>query len=133
MTATTSQTEVTRLVLQEMYDAALKMDLPRFFACFDEKIVIDEPSFLPYGGSHAGIEKFTKMVTTINQYMDFKTIQLDKLIADGDTAVAFVRVQSVKAPGVVQLAERSIVRDGKIIDVRVHFFELGGLIADIQR
>ena len=115
-----------------MYDAVIKGDLSRFYACFDENLVLDEPSFLPYGGRYAGMARLQELIGILTSYLNFSTIKLDKLIADGDTAVAFLRVQTVKSPSEVQLAERSIVRNGKIVDVRVLFHELGSMVSEIK-
>ena len=87
---------------------------------------------MPYGGRYAGMARLQELIGILTSYLNFSTIKLDKLIADGDTAVAFLRVQTVKSPSEVQLAERSIVRNGKIVDVRVLFHELGSMVSEIK-
>ena len=128
-----SQTEQSRAAVKKMYAAVIAGDLPGFFACFDDGIVLDKPSFLPYGGPRAGKARLKELIGILNGYLNFSTIKLDSLVADGDTCVAFLRAQTVNDPSESQLAERSVVRHGKIVNVRVMYHELGSMVSVVKR
>ena len=128
-----AQTEASRELVQTMYDAAIHGETERFLACLADDLVVIEPSFLPYGGVHHGIDGFLALFAEVGEYLDLGALQLSGLVADGEEVVAFLRVRSVKDRSEVQIAERSIVRDGKIVEMKVMFHELGGLLADIRR
>lgn len=124
-----SNTEASRAAVKKMYAAVMASDLPAFFDCFDDSIVLEEPSYLPYGGAWVGKEKLRELIGILTGYLNFSTIKLDSLVADGDTCVGFLRCQTAKDPSETQLVERSIVRNGKIVNVRVQYFELGTMLS----
>jgi ketosteroid isomerase-like protein len=43
--------------IQAMYDAARAGDFDGFFAHLGDDIVLEEPDFLPYGGTYQGIAR----------------------------------------------------------------------------
>ncbi|MCY4425427.1 MAG: nuclear transport factor 2 family protein [Halieaceae bacterium] len=133
MSSGQAQAEASRELVQTMYDAAIDGETERFIACLADDLVVIEPSYLPYGGVHRGIDSFLALFAEVGEYLDLGTLQLSGLVADGEEVVAFLSVRSVKDRSEVQIAERSIVRDGKIVEMKVMFHELGGLLADIRR
>ena len=134
MSSDPSKTDITRQLVRTMYESSLAGDTERFMGCLDQNnLVVLEPSFLPYGGRIEGIAGFQALFAKVAQYIDLTSIKLDSVVADGDVGVAFIRAQSVNHDSEIQIAERSVVRDGKIVEMRVYFHELGSMTKVIKR
>ena len=116
-----------------MYDAVSAGDLEKFFSCLDKDIVIVEPSFLPYGGRYEGLTTFQALLPKLGQYLDVSSVKLESVVADGDIVVGFVRLKATKDGSDVRIAERTVVRNGKITEIKVFFFELGAVASEIKR
>ena len=127
-----SQTDASRKVVQNMYDSALAGDNAAFFGSLADNLLVMEPQFLPYGGKHHGVAGFQALFGMIAAYLDLASIKLDSLVADGEVVVAFLRATAVKDGSEVQIAERSIVRNGKIVEMKIYFHELGALASVIK-
>ena len=133
MSSNPAVTEASRKVVQTMYSSALSGDQAAFIGCLDENLVVSEPAFLPYGGKHLGVAGFVALFADVGKIMDVSTITVDSLVADGDVVVAFIRVKTVADGSVVKIAERSVVKNGKIVTMDIYFHELASLINIIKR
>lgn len=133
MSTNASVTDASRKTVENMYARALAGDNAGFFGSLADDLVVLEPSFLPYGGKHHGVAGFQALFGEIAQYLDLTSIKLDSIVADGEVVVAFLRAKNVKDGSEVQIAERSVVRNGKIAEMKIYFHELGALAAVIKR
>lgn len=118
-----SNTEESRRVVKRMYETALSGDFAGFMALLDEKIVVYEPSFLPYGGVSHGRDGFQKLFATIATYLQIPSIRVESLVADGDVVVAFLKGRTVDTGEEVEIGERSVVRDGRVAEMRIYYHE----------
>jgi uncharacterized protein len=109
--------------MKRAYDTALSGDLPGFLQMLDENIAVYEPSYLPYGGVSRGREAFTRLFATITTYLSVPTIRVESVVADGDVVVAFLKAKTVDTGEEVDIAERSVIRNGKVAEMRIYYHE----------
>lgn len=122
-------TDETRRVVTQMYDAAVSGDMAGFFACIDSEVVTHEPSFLPYGGSYAGIGALMELLSKeVSQHLDITQPKIDRIVADGDRAFTVIRLRCQATGEETLLAEEAVVRNGKVVELRVFYFDAGSLI-----
>ena len=122
-------TDETRRVVTEMYEAALGGDMAGFFACIDPEVVTHEPPFLPYGGSYAGIGALMELLAgDVSKHLDITRPKIDRIVADGDRAFTVIRLRCQATGDETVLAEEAVVRSGKVVELRVYYFDAGSLI-----
>jgi ketosteroid isomerase-like protein len=129
MTAMTSLTEQNRAVVQALYDAGARGDVPALMSCLAQDIVVHEPAFLPYGGRYVGQEAFLTMFSQINEHLDLSAITLDYLVADNERVIGVLRIPDRATGQDTVLAEQSTLRDGKIVDMRIFYFDPQSMIS----
>jgi ketosteroid isomerase-like protein len=128
-TGTDSLTERNRAMVQEMYAAVTeRADIQEFMAHVSDDVVVHEPPYLPYGGDYAGKEAFLALFGKVAAALDTRTITLESIIADGDKVMAFVRACTKPTGEIARLVEESTIRDGKVVDIRVYYFDTGCLL-----
>lgn len=132
MSTASNRTEISRKVVADMYGAAMAGDMARLFSYFSSDVAVSEPPFLPYGGKHSGIASFQALFGEIAKYLDLSSLKLDSILADDDVAMAFMHVKAIKGGRDVQMAERLVIRDGKIAEIRIFFHDLGGFGPDVK-
>ena len=127
MTTTQSTTEVTRAVVGQMYDAIMRGDFAAVLGLMAEDLVVSEPSFLPYGGEYRGIEQFQQLIERAVRHLDVAKIAVDRIVVDGDRAVAVLRIPNLANGEFTVIAEESLVRDGQVAEMRIYFHDTQGL------
>lgn len=130
--STITTTEASRHAVSRLYDAGLGGDLAGMLAALHEDLVVHEPSFLPYGGITRGPKAFAELFAVIMRYIDFPTLQLESMVAEGDVVVAFLKARTQKGEA-LSICERSLVRDGKIVEMRIFYHEGGDLFPRAAR
>ena len=116
-------TEESRRIVQTLYDAAMRGDAVAMFGLLDEDFVCHESPSLPYGRTYRGHQGLQELLTPLTQYLVFEELKVDYLIADGERVVAMVRLP-VRSTGIETLvSEHNLVRNGKVVEQRVFFFE----------
>lgn len=134
MSSDSSRTEVTRSVIKTMYASSQAGDIDSFLGYLDkDNLVVLEPSFLPYGGEHHGVAGFQSLLAEAGKFIDVATITLESVVADGDIGVVFIRAKTADHGSEVRISERIVVRDGKVVEMRVYFHELGSMAKVIRR
>lgn len=118
-----SMTEATRRLVTKLYDRLLAGNLEGFLACLADDVEVHEPGCLPYGGVYRGNDGVSRLFPLVAQCLDVGAFRVDAIVADGDRAIGMLRtvVRSTGQP--IEVAEESIVRDGKIARVRVFVFD----------
>jgi ketosteroid isomerase-like protein len=118
-----NRSDESRALVRRMYETALSGDFPGFLAMLDEDITVHEPSYLPYGGVTRGREAFTQLFATISTYLDVPSIRVESVVADGDVVVAFLKAKTVASGQEVDIAERSVVKNGRVAEMRIYYHE----------
>lgn len=123
----TDNTENSRRVVDTMYRSALAGDMDTMFSMLAEDLIVDEPSFLPYGGRTRSRDEFAKLFATVGRYISLDTLTLSSLVADGEVVVAFLQAETVAGKELVSIAERSVVRNGLVVEMTIFYHEGGDL------
>ena len=127
---TTSTTEQSRQILQTMYAAAISGDMVTFNAMVDDDAQFHEPGCLPYGGSYRGKKTLIDLFMRVGNYLDFSTIKIDYVLADGANVITAIQIKATNGND-VRVLEEALVRDGKVVDLRV-FLSDPALVATLK-
>src|ERR1700730_18890196 len=85
------QTEQTRRVGRAIHAASANGDLEKERQLFSPNLVIEEPPYLPYGGTYHGYDGFLQLAEHAIQFVDFSSLVLESLTVEGNLAFAVVR------------------------------------------
>lgn len=119
----------TRQTVEAMYRALATNDMPGFLDKLASDVVISEPAFLSYGGTYTGRDDFVRSVgRRINGLLKMSTLVVDRLLVDRDCAIAIVRVEVAATGQHFEAAEELVVRDGKVVEIRVFVHDAASLI-----
>lgn len=123
-----TKTEASKQKVLAMYTAAGKGDFATALGCMDENIAVIEPPYLPYGGTYRGKIEFQTLLGKINEFADLSAMKMESVVAEGDTVLVCLQIGDRKTGKALQLVERSIVRDGKIVEMKIFYFDAGSMI-----
>lgn len=118
----------TQDLIQRMYDSAAGGDLAGFFGAMSDDVVVREPRFLPYGGTYSGKDELMALVSKLATEFDLSTLKAEYVVAEGDRAFAVLRIGFAASDETLLVAEESLVRDGKVTELRVFVHDGGRLI-----
>lgn len=126
MTATTDRTDQTaasQALMERMYGAAIKGDFEDVLSCLSEDLVVNEPPFLPYGRVYRGLEGFGELIAGVTQVLDVSKMIVDRYVSQGDRVIGIIRMPDIRTGEHILLAEESLIRDGKVVEITVYFHE----------
>lgn len=130
---TENATERNRALVEGMYRAAAGGDPQSVFSLLHPDIVVNEPGFLPYGGTYRGLEEFGSLMQAVLTLCDISGIEVDRIVADGANVIGVFEMP-LHTGGRVRLAEESVFDDdGRIVEITVYFHEAGSLVAPAPR
>ena len=121
-------TEQNRQLMQAIYDAVSAGDLDGVLNRLADDVVIREPEFLPYGGVYRGKELFGELVGKIAKTYDMTQIKADYIVADGERVIGVLRMPDLATGEDVLMAEESVIRDGKVVQMTVFVHDAQSLI-----
>lgn len=115
-------------IVLKMYAAAGSGDVAGAIACMDDNVTVIEPPYLPYGGTYQGKQEFLRLFGLIGEYGDLSTVKMHYAVAEGD--LVFVALQFIdrKTGKPMQLVEQSTVKNGKIVEMKIFYFDAGSMI-----
>ena len=128
MSAATSLTEQNRAVVEAMFAAANRGDVEGVFSYLSEDVAVIEPVFLPFGKAYHGKDEFLGLAQILPNYLDVSKITVHYTIADGDRVAACVGITDVATGELTHFIEQFTLRDGKIVENRVFYHNVGSLI-----
>jgi len=116
------KTERNRTILLSALDLLAAGDADSFWENFDPEVVFHEPSSLPYGGAHRGIEATQQAVARMSgAYAQLHTA-FEEILFARDVALAYqtitYRIKGNGKTGTMPVAELYRFRDGKVIEWR---------------
>lgn len=121
-------TETSKQRAQAMYAAATAGDFAGALNCMDDDIVVIEPPYLPFGGTYRGKQEFQSLLGRISEYADLSGSKILYTVADGDIAMVALQIKDRKTGKLLQLLEQSTVRNDKIVEIKVFYFDAGSMI-----
>jgi ketosteroid isomerase-like protein len=128
MTTSTRVTEANRTVVQNLYEAGISGDIPGLLSAMADDVVIREPEFLPYGGVYVGKDAFLGMYEKVATLLDVTKIRLEYTVADGDRVIGLLRMPDLNTGQDIVFAEQSTLRDGKVVDMQIFYYDAQSLI-----
>ena len=128
MPADTSLTERNRAVVEAMFAAANSGDIDGVFSLLSDDVTIIEPRFMPFGKAYHGKDEFLGLAQVLPNYLDIASITVHYTIADGDRVAACVGITDVATGELTQFIEQFTIKDGKIVENRVFYHNVGTLI-----
>jgi uncharacterized protein len=117
-----TKSEESKQIVKAMYEAGVSGDQAVFFRVIHENAEVHEPTCLPYGGSYRGHSAIGSLAIQVGKFLDLSTLKIDYMLAEGDLVVTYVRVKTMSG-NEVEMLEQSRVRDGKIVDLRIFYFD----------
>lgn len=128
MSAETSLTEQNRAIVEAMFAAANSGDVEGVFSYLSDDVAVIEPVFLPFGKAYHGKDEFLALAQILPNYLDVAKITVHYTIADGDRVAACVGITDVATGEPTQFIEQFTVKDGKIVENRIFYHNVGTLI-----
>jgi ketosteroid isomerase-like protein len=119
-------------IVKATYAAMAEGNVAAAMANFHETMVLIEPESLPYGGTYKGLGEVAAAIGTIAQYVDLAGLKVGRVLADDETAVAYVTATWRNPDGTTQdipMRECYQFNDSKIIEMRVFYWDVAALIA----
>jgi len=123
MNTTSEATEMSRHIVQTIYNAMASGDVGTVLELIDENIVCYESPSLPYGKVYRGHNELKALFEPVNTYLAIEKIKIDYLIADGERVVAVIRLPVRSSGTEMIVSEHHLVRNGKVVEQRIFFFE----------
>jgi quinol monooxygenase YgiN len=116
------QTEQTRRVVRAIHAASAKGDLEKERQLFSPDLVIEEPPYLPYGGTFHGYDGFLQLAQQAIQFVDFSSLVLESLTVEGNLGFAVVRVRLFSGTEIIA-TEQWRVENGLAVHCRISWFD----------
>lgn len=127
-TAATSQTEASQALMERLYGSAIKGDFEDVLACLSDDLVVNEPPFLPYGRVYRGRDGFGELIANVTQVLDVSKMVIDRYVSQGDRVIGIIRMPDLRTGEHIVLAEESLIRDGKVVEIIVYFHETRSML-----
>ena len=121
-----------REIIRQVYEAAAKGDLNTLVSVLHEDFEERVPPILPWGGIYRGATDFmTKVLPMVAKSIDFPSLRLVNLSADGDWVVALCTGNSTLGKE-LWISEHWRLRDGKAINMMVFYHDTSPLISAFE-
>jgi|SRR6516164_8220232 hypothetical protein len=128
MTTATTETDRNRAAVEEMYGAAKCGDIDKFFSFISADVTVEEPAFLPYGGTYEGLEGLQKLFGDLASKFDLSGLDFERFVADGEDFCVIGQIPLAAGADVVSFIERGVIRDGKVVHLRIYIYDPASLL-----
>ncbi|MHB8690515.1 MAG: nuclear transport factor 2 family protein [Solirubrobacteraceae bacterium] len=109
-------------IVRDMYQSAIDGDFEKFLSYVEDDFELEEPPFLPYGGTYNGRDGFQALFAKATELLDFPTLAIDYVFGEGERACAVISCNLKTSGERRTILEEWIVRDGKVRWGRVYWF-----------
>jgi hypothetical protein len=121
-------------LVRSFQDSFSKGDIDYVLSILADDIVVHEAPNVPYPGDHRGKDGFRQLAAAFGQVWDRKQlVELDVMPAGPDRAVLVARSDVVAkhtgTPLALRVAEIYTIRDGKIAEILVHYWDTAEMVA----
>ena len=97
-----------------------------------DNLVIYEPESLPYGGEWRGRDALRRLYAEVMSYWADPQVTVRSIVGDEEWSVALLDfAMTARATGdrfTTHVAEASRAEDGKIVEMRIHYFDTADLL-----
>ena len=126
-------TEVSRAVVQGIYDAAVRGDREGQLSYIDENIVVCPPPYFPWAGPHNSRDLWQQnAIPLIRGVHDYSRMTFEYL-AEGDKCLAMIHLGLAGSDDEVYYWEMWTVRDGKAVSLQVFCWDPRPMHKQIDR
>jgi ketosteroid isomerase-like protein len=120
-------------LIQRFQDSFVAGEMDDVLSLLTDDIVVHEAPSLPYPGDHRGKDGFLNLANAFLEVWDFRSaLDLDIMPAGDDRALALVGFDVMAKPTGQPLrlrtAEIYTIRDGKIADLIVHYWDTAAIV-----
>jgi ketosteroid isomerase-like protein len=119
-----------REIVRRVYDASFAGDANALPSVMHEDFEERVPPILPWGGVHRGPVAFKKVLPMVAAAIDFRSIRLVSLSADGERVAALLSGRSTSGKE-LWIAEHWTLRDGKVSSLMVFYHDTGPLMPTV--
>lgn len=110
-------------LVRAMYTAGLTGDFDGFFDRIGDDLVLEEPAFLPYGGTFHGHAGMQEVLSGAQQVLDYSTMRIVEAFGEGLNATVVVEVNLLTDGSPRVILEHWKIRDGQVRWGRVYWFD----------
>ncbi len=123
--------EQNRKIIRHIYESAAAGDIDGILSVLHEDFEERVPPILPWGGVHRGSEGFMKIIPMVAAAVDFGSLRLVSLSADGDHVAALCSGRSTSGKE-LWIAEHWKLRDGKAVSLMVFYHDTTPLMPNAK-
>jgi ketosteroid isomerase-like protein len=105
-------------------DAIKTFDVDAFLDALHTEVTIHEPEYLPYAGVYHGADGFHQLFTEAVKLVDVSSLEVVSATVDEERAVLLMTAELISTRERVHITEHWVLVDGKVVDVRVFWFDL---------
>ena len=121
-------------LLTKLYGHAHVGDWDAVETMLSDDLVIHEAESLPFGGAYRGKRALRDLFATVMAYWDEPSVDIYSIVGDDTHVVALMNFSMTsKASGrtiVQKMAEVSTVRDGLVVEMRIHYYDTALVAAE---
>lgn len=114
-------------LVRDLYARARTGDWASVEALLSPDLVIHEPPSLPFGGDWTGRDALQRLFARVMGTWDDPRVEIDAIVGDDRHVVALLRftmTSRVSGRTFTQpVAEVSVIEDGLIAEMRIHYFD----------
>lgn len=114
--------QANKQAVEAAYAAAASGDAAGFLGALAEDITVHEPPFLPFGGTHRGVEEVVAMMRAAAATVAPEELTVESLVAEDDLVSANLTI-GLRNGREVLVNETWRMRDGKAAELRVFWFD----------
>jgi ketosteroid isomerase-like protein len=120
-------------LLQRFEDEFVAGNIDHVLSILDDDIVVHECSHVPYPGDHRGKDGFLRLAEAFNSCWDIQSdLDLEIMPAGEDRVLVMVRFDAIAKhtghPIHLRIAELYTIRDGKLADIVVHYWDTAEIV-----
>ncbi|MGU3373968.1 nuclear transport factor 2 family protein [Chryseobacterium sp. M5A1_1a] len=116
-----------REIIRIIYEAAAKGDINTIVSALHEDFEEMVPPILPWGGIHRGVSDFIKVLPIVARAIDFPSLRLVNLSANGDRVSALCTGNTTSGKE-LWVCEHWKLHNGKVTNMMVFYHDTTPLI-----
>lgn len=123
MSETSEKLAANKAVVDAFYQGGVKGDIKTFEKYLHPDFVVSAPSYLPWGGTRHGAEKYLEILPQVAAALDFSRFSYESFTAEGDHVVALVNLGIHGTNEIVKISEHWNIRAGMAMSIWVAYYE----------